>query len=96
MKRAALLVAALAASICAEAHAVQFFVGGSLSYARFPQWAGIIDNYYKSQPTAKNSVTTQDTGFYGARARGGVWLNDYVGFEGGLDYLAACTAIPTW
>jgi opacity protein-like surface antigen len=89
MRKAALLIAALAASVCAEAQAVKFFVGGSLSYTQFPQWAGVIDNYYKSQPTAKNSVTTQDTWFYGGRARGGVWLNDYLGFEGGVDYLGS-------
>lgn len=89
MKKAALLFTALTASVCADARAVHFFAGGGLSYTQFPQWADVIDNYYKNQPTAKNSVTTQDTWFYGARARGGVWLNDYVGFEGGADYLGS-------
>lgn len=78
-----ILFAALLGSISLGAQAGSIFAGGSLGVLKNPNWADAANQYMVSGGAA-SSKTEQNAASLGLTLRGGYWLNDNFGVEGGL------------
>jgi hypothetical protein len=85
MKKKILVIALLSAAVAAPAFAAGngFFAGGSLGLVKNPNWVDAANQYMVANG-ASSSDTKQNAVSLSIGLRGGYWLNDNFGVEGGL------------
>jgi hypothetical protein len=85
MKNNILLIALLTSSVATPAFASGngFFAGGSLGLVKNPNWVDSANQYMVANGAA-SSDTKQNAASLSIGVRGGYWLNDYFGVEGGF------------
>jgi len=85
MKKNTFVIAVLSSTLALPAFAAGngFFVGGSLGLVKNPNWVDAANQYMVTNG-ASSSETKQNATSLSIGVRGGYWLNDNFGVEGGL------------